>query len=667
MSKKLNTDLIRQINDAWLDIGIENKYIVNPLDILRTEDPDEFHMRFTWLLMQPEYFSFVCKHILNIELLPMQALMLKEMWNRKFPMLVGSRGLGKTFLLSLYCMLRAIFLPGRKVVVVGAAFRQSKFLHDYMETIWKNSPILRDLCDSNSGPRRDVDMCRMTINGSVISALPIGDGSKIRGQRANDIVADEFASMSRDIFENVIAGFAAVSASPAENVKRMASEAKALELGIDISDLRSDADEFADRSNQIILSGTAFYDFNHFADYWKKWRKIINTKGDPHKIKTEVFNGADPPASFKWDDYSIMRIPVDLVPKGFMDEGQIARSKATVHNGIYLMEFSACFAKDSQGFFKRSLIESCVGSDSSPVKLNGTDVYFDPLLKGSSSKRYVMGVDPASEVDNFSIIILELHEDHRRVVYCWTTTRKDHVSRVKRGLTSEDNFYSYCGRKIRELMNLFPICHIALDAQGGGIAVAEALHDKNQMQAGESAIWPIIDEDKPQSSDDEHGMHILEMCQFARYEWYSEANHGLRKDFEDKLLLFPRFDPVTIGLSIAEDKANNRLYDTLEDCVMEIEELKNELSLIEISQTANGRDRWNTPEIKTGVGRKKSMRKDRYSSLLMANMASRLIATEVKQEPYSSYGGFASVDTSKSDGPAFTAPNWFNDGIKDVY
>ena len=95
MSKKLNTDLIRQINDAWLDIGIENKYIVNPLDILRTEDPDEFHMRFTWLLMQPEYFSFVCKHILNIELLPMQALMLKEMWNRKFPMLVGSRGVGK--------------------------------------------------------------------------------------------------------------------------------------------------------------------------------------------------------------------------------------------------------------------------------------------------------------------------------------------------------------------------------------------------------------------------------------------------------------------------------------------------------------------------------------------------------------------------------------------
>ena len=67
-------------------------------------------------------------------------------------------------------------MPNRKIVVVGAAFRQSKFLHDYMENMWKNSGILRDLCDSNSGPRRDVDMCRMLINGSQVVALPIGDG-----------------------------------------------------------------------------------------------------------------------------------------------------------------------------------------------------------------------------------------------------------------------------------------------------------------------------------------------------------------------------------------------------------------------------------------------------------------------------------------------------------
>ena len=110
-------------------------------------------------------------------------------------------------------------MPRRKIIVVGAAFRQSKVLFEYMDTIWKNAPILRDLCGSNSGPRRDVDRCVMHIGDSTITCLPLGDGSKIRGQRANDIIADEFASIPREIFENVVAGFAAVSASPIEKVK----------------------------------------------------------------------------------------------------------------------------------------------------------------------------------------------------------------------------------------------------------------------------------------------------------------------------------------------------------------------------------------------------------------------------------------------------------------
>lgn len=190
MSKILSKEIIAQLNNAYYNIDIDDKFIMNPFDRLRTDDPNEFYTRLTYLLMQPEYFSFICKHVFNVEILPMQALILKEMWNRKFPMLVGSRGLGKSFILSLYSMLRALLMPNRKVVVVGAAFRQSKFLFDYMDNIWKNAPVLRDLCDGNSGPRSQVDMCKMTLNGSTIVCLPIGDGGKIRGQRANDIVAD---------------------------------------------------------------------------------------------------------------------------------------------------------------------------------------------------------------------------------------------------------------------------------------------------------------------------------------------------------------------------------------------------------------------------------------------------------------------------------------------
>lgn len=400
----------------------------------------------------------------------------------------------------------------------------------------------------------------------------------------------------------------------------------------------------------------------------------LNVSGsDFHKFK-EVFYGSDNLAipnnrNKFYDDGNSCRYVIDEKTykpyDGFVynleveEDNSYSTPVATVHN---------CFAKDSQGFFRRSLIESCVGTDQKPVVLSSGNVFFDPMLIGSPNRRYVMGVDPASEVDKFSIVIVELHEDHRRVVYCWTTTRKDHVERVKAGVVQQDNFYSYCGRKIRELMQLFNIVHIALDSQGGGISVAEALHDSDQLESGELQIWPTINHDKPKDTDVNPGLHILELCQFANYNWYSESNHGMRKDFEDKVLLLPRFDQITIGLSIEADKSRNRLYDTLEDCVLDLEELKNELSLIEITKSNNGRDHWDTPEVKTGVGRKSRLRKDRYSSLLMANMAARIISRQAPPQAYQSYGGFATGGYSK-DKPKvdYSGPSWFTEGMKGVY
>jgi hypothetical protein len=658
-------DQQQKLNDAWLGIEVEESTLFNPMDfVFDDEDKDKLLERIAWLMMRPEYFSFACKYILNIELSPFQALILYEMWNRKFPMLIGSRGMGKSFLLSVYPLLRALFMPRRKIIVVGAAFRQSKVLFEYMDTIWKNAPILRDLCGSNSGPRRDVDRCVMHIGQSTITCLPLGDGSKIRGQRANDIIADEFASIPRDIFENVVAGFAAVAASPIEKVKQKAKNKKAKELGLDLNS--GAGNEGMQKSNQIILSGTAYYDFNHFSDYWKRYVRIVKSGGQNFKLQ-EVFGG-EVPEDFDWSEYSVIRMPVDQLPDGFMDEGQIARAKATIHSGIYNMEYGACFTTDSQGFFKRSLLESCIASPDKPITLPSGEITFEAQLKGSPDRKYIFGVDPASEVDNFSIVVLELHGDHRRIVHCWTTNRQQHKDKLKSKLVDEDDFYSYCAKKIRQLMKVFPCAEIALDAQGGGIAVMEALHDKDKIGEGEVAIWPTI-EDKEKDTDDKSGLHILKLCQFARADWLAEANHGLRKDFEDKVMLLPFFDSASIGLSIEEDKAAGRKYDTLEDCVMEIEELKDELSMIVMTQTSTGRERWDTPEVKVAAGKKSRLRKDRYSSLIMANMSARDLLVEKEIIEYGAIGGFAVSEGERkpNNDKMFYGPSWFTEKMQNIY
>lgn len=584
-------------------------------------------------------------------------------------MLIASRGFGKSFMLSLYSILRALILPERKVVVVGAAFRQSKVLFEYMETIWNNAPILRSMCDASSGPRRDVDRCVMRINKSRVTCLPLGDGQKIRGQRANDIISDEFASIPRDIFETVVAGFAAVSSDPIENVKKIAAKKKAEELGLDL--FKEDENIIKRNDNQIILSGTAYYDFNHFAEYWKKWKSIIQSQGKKSRLR-DIF-GEDPPKDFNWKDYSIIRIPYELLPEGFMDASQVARSKATVHAGIYQMEFGACFTRDSQGFFKRTLIESCVTDDKyneKPAIKDSQDnpICFQAQLRGDLNKKYVFGVDPASEVDNFSIVVIELNGDHRRIVHVWTTNREQHKEKVKSGYSTESDFYAYCARKIRDLMKIFPCVHIAMDAGGGGIAVMESLHDNDKIQEGEHPIWEIIDENNEKDTDYNRGLHILEMCQFSRYDWLAEANHGMRKDFEDRILLFPMFDTLSLDISSIEDDMKGRSYDTLEQCVMEIEDLKDELAMIQITQTATGRDKWDTPETVVGTGKKGKLRKDRYSSLLMANMAARTIDRTPDAETYNFYGGFATVEKSKdSTGKLYQGPQWFTDGMNGIY
>ena len=168
------------IEEAWLNLDIGDEKLFNPFSFVNFND-DDYHYKMLWLMTRPEYFSFLCKQIFNINILPSQALFLCEMWDRRFPMLIASRGFGKSFILSLYALMRALLLPERKIVVVGAAFRQSKVLFEYMETIWNNAPILRSLCDVNSGPRRDVDRCVMRINKSRVTCLPLGDGQKIRG------------------------------------------------------------------------------------------------------------------------------------------------------------------------------------------------------------------------------------------------------------------------------------------------------------------------------------------------------------------------------------------------------------------------------------------------------------------------------------------------------
>ena len=262
---------------AWLDLTKSDlKNIKNPLIDLTQKERDQLHLYVLKLMKRPEYFQWTVKKLLNVELLPEQVAILQELWNRAFPMYIASRGFGKSFLLAVYGILKCTLIPGTKIVIVGAAFRQSKVIFEYMDTIWRGAPILRSVCTDNSGPRRDVDRCTMRVNDSWAIAVPLGDGSKIRGLRAHTIIADEFNSIPVDIYETVVAGFTAVSANPTYNVKQAAKRKLLQDSGTWDENMEVD---YKDRqTNQSIIAGTCGYGFEHFASYWKKYNLLLRQR-----------------------------------------------------------------------------------------------------------------------------------------------------------------------------------------------------------------------------------------------------------------------------------------------------------------------------------------------------------------------------------------------------
>ena len=157
-TKKISKEDIKEF--AWLGVKINKRTIPNPLLDIPKELEESPALYLLFIMQRPEYFSFICESVFNVKLLPIQAVILQQMWTHKLPMLIGSRGLGKSFLLAVYSLLRMVLLPRRKVVICGAGFRQSKIIFGYMETIWKNSPILRDMYpDSDiNGPKNNPEI-----------------------------------------------------------------------------------------------------------------------------------------------------------------------------------------------------------------------------------------------------------------------------------------------------------------------------------------------------------------------------------------------------------------------------------------------------------------------------------------------------------------------------
>lgn len=643
-SQEYHTD---QIDDdlEWLELDEIPAVVKNPLIYPVGEKQPDPYEEMAEIFTDIDYLHFFIKHVLNVELPPYQCVIQDTLWRKRMPLMVGSRGLAKTFSLAIYCLSRMVLEPGYKIVIVGAGLRQARQVFDYMSYIWDRAPILRDIAGRGKtvGPRREVDRFQFEIGHSVAIAIPLGQGDKIRGLRANTVIVDETSVVPEEIFNVVVQGFAVVSKDPIVKIKEAATVRKLKRLGEWSEELEQKRKENAG-GNQIVLAGTASFYFNHFYKNYKKYRDIILSKGDSKIIK-EVFAGDEESAKgFNYKDFAILRIPYTAIPEGLLDPAIIAHAKATLTTNQFLLEYGATFITDSDGFYKRSILEQA--TTNKPIYTSDEFVQFSAYQTGEKDKAYVIGVDPAADVDNAAIVVVELNKGHRKIVHCWTTNKKKFMQyqrrMAKQNVEIGNDYYRFIAKKIRTLMRSFNTERIIMDKNGGGTAVAEALKSDDTYLHGELPVFEVPDYDNPKADDAKEGLHILKLIAPTN-DMNADANHGMLKDFQDKVLLFPRFDTVELAKAIEMDRLieSDDQFDTYEDLVQELEELKSELTSIVVTPSSSlGKETFDTPSVKMEGDKKGRLRKDRYSALLYANYYARnKNKDEVLKIEYKAVGG----------------------------
>jgi len=507
-----------------------------------------------------------------------------------------------SFILAVYAVLRALFFQGARVILVGGAFRQSKIIFEYIDTIWQKSLILQHSCGGER-PKRQNDGCTLKIGESIIMSIPLGDGTKIRGLRAHYILVDEYDSVPYEVYQVVVRGFGSVKRDPVQAVKWTRLMDMLREQGIDTSRV-----DTTDKNwNQIVLSGTAGFHFKHFYQDYKRYEAIIKNKICQDNAQQFM---EDLGEEFATDienldhrDFSIIKMPYTSLPDGYLDEKLIAQASATMPKMLFNMEYMAEFASDSDGFFRMSTLEYATCPF---VNDAGEEVDFEPLVKGDPNKAYVMGVDPShGQHDNFAIAIIELGPPNR-IVNILTISVKG-LKNLKKNDPTTKSIYDAGARAIQDLVKSFNIVQICMDAGGGGRSVLSLLQLDEFFRADDVPIWEVDDNDHKLH----RGLHIMVLRNFQSSIWLSEANHTMLNDFEIRRLLFPRYrtNPVA-GQGLG--------FNPLEDIYLEIQAAKTEISCITVSETRTAKEQFILLQIENDTP---VNLKDRYTSVLLANDA----------------------------------------------
>lgn len=145
-----------------------------------------------------------CEDYLNIKLKLFQKILICMMNFNNYFMFLACRGLGKTFLTAIFCVVRCILYPGTRICVASGRRRQA------IEVIEKITTILMPMSSNLRSEIKEYSTSQADayvefFNGSRIKVVTASDNA--RGARANILVCDEFRLVPLTIIQAVLRKF----------------------------------------------------------------------------------------------------------------------------------------------------------------------------------------------------------------------------------------------------------------------------------------------------------------------------------------------------------------------------------------------------------------------------------------------------------------------------
>lgn len=547
--------------------------------------------------------SFSSELITGVSLFPFQHMAIKAMMETDYFLGIWSRGMSKSFSTAIFAILDAILNQGVHIGIISKSFRQSKMIFRKIEEI-SRSPKAGFLSQCINRISKTNDEWVIEIGRSKITALPLGDGEKLRGFRFQRMIIDELLLMPEKILNEVILPFLSVVENPTERQKQYDLETALIKQG-----KMTEEERYKWPNNKIIGLSSASYKFEYLYKLYQQYESLI-------------FNNAEKDNAHR----VIMHFSYDCAPDQLYDQNLINQAKATMSQSQFDREFGAVFTDDSSGYFKVSKMALCTIPDGEGQAVE---------LIGDPAAQYILAFDPSwSESDgsdDFSMQLIKINPEKRNgtIVHSYAlsgTNLKKHIE-----------YFHY-------LLTHFNVVSVVGDYNGGVQFINSCNESEIFKKAGIKLDMFDADFDNPQEYDkalrDARNQYNVSTRRIVHLRkpssaWIRYANESLQAAFDHKRIWFAgaamdeaynkqrlaNIPIQTLKFSRHDDEKESgaRQIDFIEQLKDNIELIKVQCALIQVNTSAQGTQSFDLPmNLKKQRGADKA-RKDSYSTLVLGN------------------------------------------------